>query len=153
MNNEFSTDTKIKIVTAGLGDFLKITDIQKKDGFRHAYPLTKERFRKLLQRGELFFVAFLQNQAVGIISVDMEIRAKLHFFSVIQNYWGKGIGTALLAKILIEAKKRDYKSVYVYVEIDSPVEKFLINKGFKKVGIYRNRYKQGRHAHILEISL
>ena len=98
-------------------------------------------------------MAFYDGNAVGMISVDFEIRAKLHFFSIRQDHQGKGAGTALLAKVLEEAKNRNYSSVYVYVEVDSPVEKFLLNRGFEKVGYYRDRYIKGKHANILEIVL
>ncbi len=146
-------NTKIKIVSVKQNIFKLINEIQNNDGFRHSYPLTKERFARLIHRGEFFYVAYYDGKAVGMISVDFEIRAKLHFFSVKQNYQGIGIGTALLTEILKEAKKRNYPFVYVYVEIDSSAEKFLLKRGFKNIGHYHHRYGKDKHANILEISI
>ena len=137
-----SEKSKIRVDQVGLDKFEIINEIQSNDGFEHSYPLSKERFTNLIHRGEYFFVSFYEGKAAGMISVDFEIRAKLHFFSVKKDYQGKGIGGVLLKKILEEAKNRNYSSVYVYVEIDSPVEKFLLNRGFEKVGYYRDRYKK-----------
>lgn len=146
-----SENKKIQIVQAKPDKFELISEIQNNDGFEHSYPLSRERFEKLIHRGECFYLAYYDGEATGMISVDFEIRAKLHFFSVKQDYQSKGIGTALLTKVLEEAKNRNYYSVYVYVEFDSPVEKFLLSRGFKKVGYYHNRYKNERSADILEI--
>lgn len=148
-----SKNEKVRVVQAGIDKFEIINDIQNNDGFEHSYPLSRERFRNLIDRGEIFYIANYDGKIVGMISVDFEIRAKLHFFSVKQDYQGKGIGSALINQVLEEAKNSNYSSVYVYVEVGSPVEKFLLNRGFEKVGYYRDRYKTGKHANILEIVL
>lgn len=146
-----SKDNTIQIVEAKPDMFELISEIQNNDGFEHSYPLSRERITKLIHRGECFYLAYYDGETAGMISVDFEIRAKLHFFSIKQDYHGKGIGTALLTKVLEEARNSNYSSVYVYVEQDSPVEKFLLRRGFNKVGYYHNRYKNRRSADILEI--
>lgn len=148
-NKELELDIK----KATLKDLDKIIDIQKNDGFKHAYYLPEGRLAKLVRRGEAFYIAFSKTKALGFISADMEVRAKIHFFSVKEKWGGKGVGVAMLTKILNEVKRNGYRFVYIYVEIDSPIEEFLIKKGFYEVGIYRNRYSSGRHAHILEVNI
>ncbi len=61
------------------------------------------------------------------------------------------IGTALLEKVIEETKRRGIRTIYVYTEINSSVEKILSKHGFKKVGFYKNRYKENRDANILEL--
>lgn len=144
---------KVTARQAKLDDFDSIVQIQKIDGFKHAYYLTKGRIDRLIKRGEIFFLAFIKNDPVGFISVDLEIRAKLHFFSIKKQYWNKGVGTTLYQRVREESKKHGCKTLFIYVEVDSPVEKFLLNRGMKKVGYYKNRYAQGRDANILAVEL
>ena len=133
-------------------DFKNIINIQQNDGFNHSYYLTKERLKQLTKRGESFFIAFLDNQPVAFASIDFEIRAKLHFFSVKKERVKQGIGTELLSKVLHEAIKKGYEKVHIFVESNSPLEHFLIKNNFKKVGIYYDRYGPKKNSHILEKS-
>jgi len=103
---------EIKIKRAKSSDWKIIQRIQKNDGFKHAYYLTKKRILKLFKRGEIFYLAFLKNKAVAFTSVDFEIRARLHFISVLKEFHQKGIGSILLNKIVNDSKKEDIK-VYI----------------------------------------
>lgn len=46
--------------------------------------------------------------------------------------------------------KAEIKVVYSYIEVDSPLEEFLLKRGFTKVGFYKNRFGLGKDANILE---
>jgi len=144
---------KPKIRKASIKDINLIIDVQKRDGFAHAYYLNRRRLKELFKRGEIFFIAFLNNKAVGFVSLRVEIRAKLHFISVVKELTKKGIGSLLMQKVISETKRRGKNMVYVYTEANSPVEQFFIRKGFKKVGYFRNRFGGGKHANIFSLYL
>ena len=144
---------KIKIRKATIKDIDLIIDIQKRDGFTHSYYLNRKRLKELFKRGEIFFIAFLDKKAVGFASVYIEIRARLHFISVIKEHSKKGIGSLLMQKVINEAKRRGKKMMYVYTEKNSPVERFFIKNGFKKVGYFKNRFGEGKHGNIFSLYL
>ena len=144
---------KIKIRKATVKNISSIIAIQKRDGFKHSYYLTSRRLKELFKREEIFFIAFMKNKAVGFSSLYLEIRAELHFLSVIKEYTWKGIGSSLLQRILDEAKRCGKKMIYVYTEAKSPAESFLTKKGFKKVGYFNDRFGKGKHSNILSLSL
>lgn len=143
----------IVIRKADRGDITSILDVQKHDGFDHTYYLSKDRLENLFRRDEMFYVAIVRGKLVGFASVDMEIRANLHFLSIDKDFQGRGLGTSLLKIVLQESVKRSCKSIFIYVEVDSLLEKFLLKKGFKKVGIYESRYAPGKDAHILAMDI
>jgi len=139
---------KPTIRRATISDINLIISIQKRDGFAHAYYLTRRRLKKLFKRGEIFFIAFLNNKAVGFASLYIEIRAKLHFFSVIKEHTAMRIGSFLLQRIINETKRHGKDMIYIYTEANSPLEQFLIRKKFKKIGYFNNRFGKGKHASI-----
>jgi N-acetylglutamate synthase-like GNAT family acetyltransferase len=140
---------KVKIRRATVSDIDLIVNVQKQDGFAHAYYLTPKRLKTLFERKEIFFIALLGNKVIGFTSLDIEKRAIIHFLSVVKDYAALGIGSLLLEKVIKAAKKHKKDIVYIYTEINSPVEKFIIKKGFKIVGYFNDRFGKGRHANIL----
>ena len=138
---------------ATLKDLDNIMYIQKNDGYDHSYYLNRARLKGLFNSGELFFIALLDGKPVGFASVYIEIRAKLHFLSIIKEKTKRGIGTALLKKIISKSKKHKVKILYVYVEKDSMLDNFLIKKGFRNVGYFKNRFGKGKDANILSYDL
>lgn len=150
---KLSTQEKLNLKISkieGPQDFDTMIEIQKNDGFEHSYYLTKERLEKLAQRGEEFFIVHLDNSPVAFASIDMEVRAILHFFCVDKDSAKKGIGTELLKKAVQEAANQNFDKIHTFVEIDSPVEHFFTKNGFEKVGFYKNRYGDGKDSNILE---
>jgi ribosomal protein S18 acetylase RimI-like enzyme len=144
---------KLKIRRATIRNINQIINIQKRDGFIHAYYLTRKRLRALFKRGEIFFIAFLGDKPVGFASLYIEIRARLHFFSVMKKYTGMEIGSSLLQRVINETKRLKKDMVYVYTEANSPIEQFFIKKDFKKVGYFLNRFGEGKHANIFSFYL
>lgn len=126
--------------------------IQKNDGFIHAYYLTKERLDKLFSNGEDFFGAFTENDSlVGFISINIDVvRMRIHFLFVDQQYQGKGMGSLLIKHIFLIAKEKKVNNIYVYTEIDSPLEIFLLKKGFIKAGYFKRRFGD-KDANILSV--
>ncbi len=143
----------IKIRKACANDFETILKIQKNDGFKHSYYLTRERLKLLSRREETFYLAFLDRKPAGFISVDIEIRAKLHLFSVLKDCQSMGVGSALLETVFAIAKNKKCKTLYIYVEVNSPLEEYLLRKKFKKTGVYYDRYGKGRDSDILMMHL
>lgn len=145
---------KTKIKEVNFNDWKKIVTIQKNDGFSHAYYLTKDRIKRLFERGEKFFLAFLGDKPVGFASVDFEIRARLHFLSVIKDFQRKRIGSLLLEKVIKEARKRKFKKIYIITEKSArKVDRFLRKKGFRRVGYHKNRFGKGKDGIIWELEI
>jgi len=146
--------TKIKIRKAKIQDWKTIQHIQKNDGFSHAYYINEDRIRRLLKRGEIFLLAFLENKPVGFASIDFEIRAVLHFISVLKISQGKGVGDSLLKTVKNETLKRKYNHVIIFSEKSSfMLNNFLKKNEFKKVGYHKDRYGNGRDGIIWSLNL
>jgi len=135
-------------------DFRSITSVLENDGFNHAYPLSQDRYNKLLVRGEKFYILLTNKQVIGVVSFDIDVRIQLHFFSIRKNFQKMGYGTKMLEFILKEVNK--YKTyhpvIFCYLEVKSPIVNFLLKHKFHEVGHYKNRFGNGRDAIILERS-
>ncbi len=143
-----------KILKADIKNWRTIQYIQKNDGFSHAYYLTKNRIKRLFKRGELFFIAYIDKEAVGFTSVDFEIRARLHFLSVLKDFQKIGAGSRLVREIVRETKKRKYNHLYTITEKKAVLApKFLKKFGFKEVGFHKNRFGNEKDAIIWSLSL
>ncbi len=138
----------LKFIQAKETDLNLMIEIQKDDGFLHSYYLTSTRLSRLFRRGELFYLVYRSGNPVGFCSLDCEIRCQIHFFSIIQKYTHQGIGSEMLKFMLLEVKKNGYQEVHVFVEQSSPVENFLVKRGFLKVGFYKDRYGASKNANI-----
>lgn len=144
---------KVHIRQATKNDIPTLITLQRNDGFTHSYYLTRERLKRLFDRGELFFVARLGRVPVGFASIDCEIRAQVHFLSVDQTFTRRGIGSMLMRTLKNEVQKRGYGHLSVYVDAGAAIEVFLKKNGFVQVGYYKNRYGKGKDATIWEVDL
>jgi len=136
-----------------INDISTYIALQRRDGFSHQYYLTPERLKRLIDRGELFFLAIPEGAPVGFPSVDCEIRSQAHFLSVDKKYARRGIGSMLMKALMNEAKKQGHTRLCSHVEASSTKEVFLQKQGFIQVGYYKNRYGNGVDASIWEIAL
>lgn len=82
------------------------------------------------------------------MSLDMEIRAKIHFFSVLKEYQNEGVGSIMLTKAERIVKDEGFSILHIYTETNSLLEKFLKNRGFVKVGFFTGRFSVGKDANI-----
>ncbi|HEX9817875.1 MAG TPA: GNAT family N-acetyltransferase [Patescibacteria group bacterium] len=148
-------ENNLIIQSATEADFEKIRRIQKEDGYDHSYYLTSDRLRRLFQRGERFFITYLNEEPVGMFSLDIEIRAKLHFFSIIKQLQKKGIGREMLKFAVVKVKEtsKEISVMYCYSEKNAPLAEFLKKNNFQEVGFYKNKFMNGRDAVVLEIKI
>lgn len=145
---------KIKIVKARPEDWKAIRNIQKNDGYPHTYYIDKKRVCRLMKRGEIFFLAILNGKPVGFASVDFEIRATLHFLSVMKDEQGKGIATMLLKAVIKETAKRKYDQIIAFTEKEGVnVNNFLKDYGFEEVGYHKDRYGKEKDAIIWRLEI
>lgn len=143
---------KYTVINVKPDESKKLVAIQKNDGFTHAYFLTTERLHRLFSNGEEFFGALNQEkELIGFASINMDVvRLRIHFFFIDQRFQKKGVGSALLAHILSIAKKEKVSNIYTYTEIESPLEQFLIHRGFEKAGYFKRRFGD-KDANILSM--
>ena len=149
------SNDQITIRKATKTNYDTIINIQKNDGFPHGYYLTHERLDKLFKR-ETFYLAIINGDKIGgFASVDIEIRARLHFFSIHTKFHHTGLGRIFMQRIIEKVSKTDVRSFYTYVEETVPQKNLnlLYKNGFKIVGHYNDRYGPGKNALILELKL
>jgi GNAT superfamily N-acetyltransferase len=107
-----------------------------------------------MDKGEIFFLALSDGRPVGFTSVDFEIRANLHFMSVLKDEQGKGIATLLLKTVIDEVLKRNYNYIITFTEKDGTnLNNFLKKRGFEEVGFHKDRYGKGKDAIIFNLNL
>lgn len=143
-------DTKYIIRKLTPSHFEECMEVQKNDGVLHQYLLTYERLQKLYANGEEFYGAFnMEEKIIGFASINNDlVRLRIHFFSISGAFQSKGVGTLLLNHVFDIARVSNIKTIYVYTEISSPLESFLLNKGFVNAGYFRRRFKD-KDANIL----
>ena len=148
--NETMSKNQLKLATEL--DFAHIVFIQKNDGYDHAYYLTEDRIERLVEAGEKFFVFYNEDQFVGMAGIHLDVRIELHFFSVIVSDKQDKLATEMLTSLMKEIRsyKTLHRNIFCYSEPDAPLVKLLKNNGFEMVGFYKDRYKNGKDAVILE---
>ena len=99
-----------------------------------------ERFKN--SKKDLMLVALDGDKIVANASVEgnrtkrYAHRAELSI-TVLQEYWGKGIGSALMDRLISFSKSTGYKSLYLDVRGDNGRAISLYKKfGFEKIGVY-----------------
>jgi predicted GNAT family N-acyltransferase len=79
------------------------------------------------------FLAFTSGKAVGTARVVMHRgSAKIGRMAVLKSYRGRGIGTELLRRAIVMAKKRDAQKIYLHAQV--PVIGFYETMAFQCVG-------------------
>lgn len=153
MDKEVFIDRKT-IREAGVGDVNAIIDIQKNDGFKHAYYLTPERVGKLFEKDQVFYLVENDARPVGFACADFDVRTWIHFFSVLKDFRGRGAGSALLGKIIEESRARKINMVFVITEKDADSLIGLFKKrGFEEAGFHKDRFGAGKDGSIWNLKL
>ncbi|MPZ48313.1 MAG: GNAT family N-acetyltransferase [Dehalococcoidia bacterium] len=82
-------------------------------------------------------VAELDGELVGTVSIRHSIAQQaLHLFAleVGLSWRRRGVGSAIVAHVLEEARRRRLRSVYLEVRVDNPARKLYHRLGFRRVG-------------------
>lgn len=116
-------------------------------------PFTSEEEAAYISRienscDEIMLVAKVNGKIVGDASLSRLPRRMKHRgdvgVSVLQEYWGKGIGSQLLAEILKFAKEQSFEIVDLQVRSDNLQAIRLYEKfGFQKIGQHPAFFKIG----------
>jgi [ribosomal protein S18]-alanine N-acetyltransferase len=78
----------------------------------------------------------------GMMFVPGGVQADVLTIGVHPEYWGQGIGSALLGSILGEARRRGCAEVFLEVRADNPRAHGLYRRrGFEEIGIRRGYYQ------------
>ena len=99
----------------------------------------------LEHKKEFRYVAFCSEEIAGFVAVS-PVSEKAHYYGVVEvmiyvdeKYWHKGIGTALLTKVIEEAPKNGFWCLYSSIYSDNEKSIKLHEKcGFRMIG-YRER--------------
>jgi len=69
-------------------------------------------------KGAFHFLAFAAGKAVGTARVVMHRgTAKIGRMAVLKSYRGRGIGTKLLKRAIVMAKKQDAQKIYLHAQV------------------------------------
>jgi [ribosomal protein S18]-alanine N-acetyltransferase len=78
----------------------------------------------------------------GMIFVPSGVQADVLTIAVAQEYWGRGVGSALLAALIQAARDRGCTEVFLEVRKDNPRARGLyLRRGFEEIGIRRGYYQ------------
>jgi len=108
--------------------------------------------------GQLFLVAEVANEIVGSLGIHRRMSPRtLHRcelgVSVLQKYWGYGIGRRLIEVMLKWAKIEELSKIELRVRADNErAIKLYERMGFKQEGRHKNAMRVGRFYHD-EISM
>ena len=81
----------------------------------------------------LYFLALKAGKAVGTARVVMHHRsAKIGRMAVLKTYRGKGVGTKLLKRAIVTAKRHGAQKIYLHAQV--PVIAFYEALAFRCVG-------------------
>ena len=78
----------------------------------------------------------------GMMFVPGGVQADVLTIAVAQDYWGRGVGSALLAALIQAARDRGCTEVFLEVRKDNPRARGLyLRRGFEEIGIRRGYYQ------------
>ena len=103
-----------------------------------------ERFRS--SKRDLMLVALDGEKIVANASIEGDRRARYSHraelsITVLKEYWGKGVGSMLMQKLIEFSKEASYRSIYLDVRADNDRAISLYRKfGFEKMGVYRDYF-------------
>jgi [ribosomal protein S18]-alanine N-acetyltransferase len=78
----------------------------------------------------------------GMMFVPGGVQADVLTIAVARGYWGRGIGSALLAALLQAARDRGCAEVFLEVREDNPRARGMYERrGFEEIGVRRGYYQ------------
>ena len=78
----------------------------------------------------------------GLMFVPGGTQADVLTIAVAQEYWGRGIGSALLGALIAAAVERGCAEVFLEVREDNPRARGLyLRRGFEEIGVRRGYYQ------------
>ena len=137
-----------------MSDLENIVRIEHECFGPEAYPSTT--FIDLLRLyGDFFFVAEAGGEVVGYISgIAMGERGHIVSMAVSPRHRRRGLGWALLSKLLDRFRKAGVKTVSLEVRIDNHAAISLYRKaGFRRVGVVKKYYSNGTDALLMALIL
>ena len=117
-------------------------------------PLTVEQEEEMLARREnsphsRFFLAFDGERIIGNACVDGSDNPRLSHrrnlaITVLRDYWGRGVGTALMERMIAFARESGAEVLSLEVRSDNERAKALYRKfGFRAFGTFPKYFKIG----------
>ena len=116
---------------------------------KDSFKISEEKEAKFIEkfknnRKNLMFVATCEDKVIANASIERNRieryshRAELSI-AVLKEYWGKGIGSALMEKLVSFAKDTECKVLYLEVREDNTRAVSLYRKfGFETIGVYKS---------------
>lgn len=125
------------------------TDFLSFDG--NTFDISAEKEARFLERfrsskRDLMLVALDGEKIVANASIEGDRRARYSHraelsITVLKEYWGKGVGSMLMQKLIEFSKEASYRSIYLDVRADNDRAISLYRKfGFEKMGVYRDYF-------------
>ncbi|MFI7450539.1 ribosomal protein S18-alanine N-acetyltransferase [Nonomuraea sp. NPDC049714] len=116
-----------------------------------------------MMRGELadqprtrhYVVAEADGQIVAYAGLAVAAdQADVQTIAVLESHRGTGIGGAMLAELLREARERGAREVFLEVREDNPVARGVYQHfGFEEIGVRRRYYDDGTDAIMMRRKL
>ena len=121
---------------------------KKESGFLERFKNAKRDLMLIALDGEKIIA---NASIVGEKKARYSHRAELSV-TVLKEYWGKGIASALLEKLVCFSKKASYRSIYLDVRADNERAISLYKKfGFERIGVYKDYFLIDKKYYDAEI--
>ncbi|WP_022849978.1 ribosomal protein S18-alanine N-acetyltransferase [Limisalsivibrio acetivorans] len=136
---------------AACRDLEQVCDIEKAS---FPKPWSRESFLAEIERERgIFKVLEIEGRVAGYFVIWTVLdEAELANIAVSPEHRGRGLGKLLLANAVASAK--DAKEVFLEVAVENrPAILLYESYGFKKVGLIRSYYGQGKDANIMKFSI
>lgn len=138
-----------------LADVPKVNDLEQR-----LYPVDAWSIRMFLEElaqteTRRYLVAEVGSQIVGYAGLMcIEPTADIQTITVVPEYEGRGIGSALLAQLIGEAARRRAQDVLLEVRKDNPrAQQLYLRFGFEQIHVRRCYYRDGVDALIMRLRL
>ncbi len=120
-----------------------------------AWPLQMFHDELAQQDTRHYLVAEVQGQIVGYAGLMcIEPIADVQTIAVVPEQEGRGIGSALLAELIAESRRRRAEDVLLEVRADNPRAQQLYRRfGFEQIHIRPRYYRDGVDALIMRLQL
>ncbi|WP_104117309.1 ribosomal protein S18-alanine N-acetyltransferase [Arthrobacter sp. B1805] len=102
-----------------------------------------------------YIVVEVDGEAIGYAGLMVvDVTADIQTIGVLPRFEGRGIGRAMLAELLDEARRRGADNVMLEVRADNPRAQVLYTRfGFEKIHTRKKYYRDGVDAWVMRLVL
>ena len=149
-----------KLIQKDLPQLVELLNKTLDEAFIHYQKRTRQAYKRLSdikyytrvlnRKTSIALGAFAKGKILGFISLESKDGGVglVEWFIVDKSYRGKGLGTALMARLEKEAISKYYHHIFLYTETKKNIE-FYKRRGFEYVGLQKKSWF-GEDEHMMQ---